>query len=77
MQKISAEIPTGLSDPTTNPGLAAETVKKSITALDQNSTGLHRTPHEANSEMLDDVELAAIARERVNEEPIYLTLDDL
>ncbi|RZF25042.1 type II toxin-antitoxin system prevent-host-death family antitoxin [Paraburkholderia sp. UYCP14C] len=80
MQKILASASIGISELKVNPSAAIEAAEGPVAVLNRNSPVAYLVPAaewERICDVLDDVELAAIARERAGEKPINVNLDDL
>ncbi|CAB3808550.1 type II toxin-antitoxin system Phd/YefM family antitoxin [Pararobbsia alpina] len=80
MQKILAGASIGISELKMNPSAAIEAADGPVAVLNRNSPVAYLIPAEVWEricDVLDDVELAAIARERAGEKPIHVKLDDL
>lgn len=80
MQKILAGASIGISELKMNPSAAIEAADGPVAVLNRNSPVAYLVPAaawERICDVLDDVELAAIARERAGEKPVNVKLDDL
>jgi antitoxin StbD len=81
MQRVEANVAVSVSDLKKNPSqVMAQAAGQSVAVLNHNRVMAYMVPaarYEAMMEHLDDLELADLIKQRVDETPVRVSLDEL